>query len=61
MSFIASYNGTCAYQHCTTAIKPGDQVQYVADELMHMSCAMSEMFPKAVCPQCHLQHAGECF
>ena len=34
--FTAAYPGTCA--ECLDEIEPGDEVQYVDDELIHEDC-----------------------
>lgn len=66
MAFTAKYGGECAYGDY---IQPGDLVTYTADdEIAHHGCEQAEApanihpdkAPK-LCPECNLQHAGECF
>lgn len=63
--FVASYGGRCAAD-CGDPIRPGDHVEYVADELMHEDCADDGPTDRAVahvrpvCPACWTVHAGEC-
>lgn len=63
MSFSAKYAGSCAYGD---RIKPGDYCVYTDDdEIAHVGCAAEDkapdMTPAEVCPDCHLEHVGECF
>jgi hypothetical protein len=65
--FVASFGGRCAAE-CGDPIRPGEDVQYVADELMHAECAAdtegrvirAERAEPSVCPSCWTVHAGEC-
>jgi hypothetical protein len=61
--FVAAFGGACAAE-CGDRIKPGEDVQYVADELMHVECAGGEPPARrpetAACPSCWTVHAGEC-
>lgn len=67
-AFEARYGGRCAAD-CGDPIRPGDDVQYVADELVHAECAPqitdrepARLRPEpAACPSCHLVHAGDCW
>jgi hypothetical protein len=65
-TFPARFYGACAAD-CGDRIKPDDEVQYVADELMHAECAgqIAARPPARVqivkpCPTCWTVHAGEC-
>lgn len=64
MTFEARYAGRCAAAHCNygdSQIRPGDDVEYHDDELMHRSCAANarrDDFP--ACRKCFTYHAGEC-
>jgi hypothetical protein len=69
--FVASFGGPCAAE-CGDRIKPGEEVRYVADELMHVECADADLPPEVrnvdaslrrnspACPSCWTVHAGEC-
>lgn len=61
--FTARFGGACAAD-CGDRISPGDEVAYIADELMHAECAGAEPpAPRpepAPCPRCWTVHAGEC-
>jgi hypothetical protein len=58
--FEARYHGPCA--ECADRIEPGDDVVYVADELVHLRCSEQEKRPQPkVCQRCFLAHAGDCF
>lgn len=61
MTFEARYGGRCAAD-CGDPIRPGDDVQYIADELVHAECAPTAppRPERAPCPTCYLVHAGEC-
>lgn len=64
MSFEAKCGGRCAAE-CGTRIDPGDQVEYVDDELVHVGCVPepeSEPKPRPVCPNCFMEIAlnGAC-
>jgi len=62
-TFAARYGGPCAAE-CGSRIYPGDDVEYVDDELVHADCADDP--PAAArpapppCPACWTVHAGEC-
>lgn len=66
MSFQAQYPGHCWYGD---EIEPGDLCAYTdEDEIAHVECDqlngpanIHAPKPVATCPQCHIQHAGECF
>lgn len=66
-SFTAQYGGRCAAD-CGDLIKPGEEVRYVADELMHDECASeadgrivaAHRAEPDVCSSCRTVHAGEC-
>lgn len=65
--FAAQYGGACAAD-CGDPIKPGDEVRYLADELMHDECASdadgrivaAERAEPTVCRDRWTVHAGEC-
>ncbi|BBY78916.1 hypothetical protein H7I53_18110 [Mycolicibacterium pulveris] len=62
MSFAAKYPGVCAYGD---RIEPGELVEYVDDELVHVNCDVPSL-PNdrddltKVCRTCFTIHAGEC-
>lgn len=64
-TFAARYVGPCAAD-CGVWIKPGDDVTYVDDELMHADCADGDSSAQAAvrqpdpCPRCWTVHRGEC-
>lgn len=63
MSFAAKYKGRCAYDECSfNTIDPGDDVEYVDDELMHVGCAqrLRNNTKVPLCDDCGLYHRGEC-
>ena len=53
MSFSAKYHGLCPA--CSGPIVPGQKVEFVDDELQHVTCAR----PMTVCPVCHLTRPCE--
>lgn len=61
MGFVARYHGECAHGD---EIKPGELVNYNADdELVHTNCEAAAgpvWTSQNVCPDCQLEHAGEC-
>lgn len=65
--FTANFGGPCAAD-CGDRIRQGDEVRYLADELMHDECAAdtegrvirAERAEPTVCPRCWTAHAGEC-
>lgn len=63
MTFTAKYDGRCAHEDCTepgARIEPGDEVRYVGDELMHISCSWREPALPPLCGDCWTHHRGEC-
>lgn len=65
--FTAKFSGRCAAD-CGDPIRPGDDVQYLADELFHTECSGHHPAPPprprpepAPCGACHLVHAGDCW
>lgn len=63
-SFSAKFHGRCAGD-CGDPIRPGDEVRFVADELVHAECAPDAEAREVraeppVCPRCWTVHAGEC-
>lgn len=60
-TFPARYKGPCAAD-CGSLIEPGEDVRYLDDELVHADCDGKREMPwVAVCPKCHIAHAGECY
>lgn len=62
--FEARHHSGCAAD-CGDRIRPGDEVVYVADELVHAECAPTssaavERPEPAACPSCWTVHRGEC-
>lgn len=63
--FPARYDGVCA-AGCDSRIHPGDTVQFVDGQLVHVECAArllaAEPKPRPVCPDCHMEIAlnGAC-
>ncbi|TDO18157.1 hypothetical protein EV580_1340 [Mycobacterium sp. BK086] len=64
MSFEARYAGDCAADSCNYGdgrIRPGDDVEYVDEELMHRECAKSvRRGDPPLCRECFTHHRGEC-
>jgi hypothetical protein len=64
MSFQAKYAGYCNAEDCSygdTQIRPGDQVEYLDDQLMHVECAAHQRRGHGpLCPNCFQEHRGEC-
>ncbi len=62
--FNARYAGRCTLMTCErrSVIEPGDVVQYVVDELMHMVCArrVAREQTAPLCEKCWCYHAGLC-
>lgn len=57
--FRARYDGTCAAD-CPNRIHPGDMVQYVDGQLVHVGCIPDERpepEPRPVCPACFTETA----
>jgi hypothetical protein len=53
-AFTARYTGRCAAD-CRNPIEPGDHVQYVDDELVHVGCQpAAPPRPAVVCTTCWL-------
>jgi len=57
--FPARYDGVCAAD-CDSRIHPGDTVQFVDGQLVHLECtarllAQPEPEPRPVCPSCWLE------
>lgn len=64
MTFLARYGGRCAGD-CDRRIEPGDEVEYVDDELVHTGCIPApegERAPRPVWPECFTEIAlnGAC-
>lgn len=59
-TFPARYPGTC--QGCGDRIREGDPIGYSDDnEICCADCLNGTTAPVTpTCPDCHLQHAGEC-
>jgi hypothetical protein len=63
--FVAQFHGHCAGD-CGDPIRIGDEVRYLADELMHDECAgqiaarPAARPEPAPCPRCWTVHAGDC-
>lgn len=64
MSFTAKYSGRCNSGDCSYGdqqIRPGDDVDYFDDELMHAACARyAKRTDPPCCPYCWQYHRGEC-
>ncbi|AXN43444.1 hypothetical protein MM1218R_01496 [Mycobacterium marinum] len=62
MSFSARYDGRCASTDCDYGdhISPGDDVEYIDDELMHVACATRTRRYPPLCHSCLTHHRGEC-
>ncbi|RFZ41380.1 hypothetical protein DAVIS_02649 [Mycobacterium marinum] len=63
MSFSARYDGRCASTDCDYGdhISPGDDVEYIDDELMHVACATrARRGAGQLCHACFQYHRGEC-
>ena len=65
MSFEAKYYGECASEDCQyrdNRIRPGDEVEYQNDELVHTKCAATERLSTTapLCAACFTYHRGEC-
>jgi hypothetical protein len=59
-TFEAKYAGRCA---AGDPIRPGDEVAYVDEQLVHATCADHPPPARrepAVCPSCWTVHRGEC-
>ena len=63
MSFKAKFRGKCGNEDCEDGIQVGDEVTYEEDVLVHVRCIYLVSVPSGipVCPDCHLEHRGECF
>ncbi|MEX8058595.1 hypothetical protein [Microbacterium sp. 16-032] len=64
MTFTARYAGRCAAD-CGEQIAPGDEVEFVDDQLVHDGCTptpQAERAPRPVCPDCFTEIAlnGAC-
>lgn len=60
MSFPARYPGRCAAA-CGHPIEPGDDVQYVDDQLVHANCQPpAPERPAVVCTTCWLTTPCDC-
>jgi hypothetical protein len=65
MSFEAKYSGGCKSEDCQYGdrrINPGDQVEFVDDDLMHSACAARGRRDNRIprCESCGTNHRGEC-
>ena len=60
MSFEAKYGRICG--SCTERIRPGDEVKYVEDELVHVDCAVAAPIEckTETCTVCWLIKPCEC-
>lgn len=60
--FTARYNGKCP---CGNHIQRGDPIGWIDGEVCCGGCvdaaATTEPPTLVVCPDCHLQHVGECW
>lgn len=58
--FRAKYGGRCAAE-CGEAIEVGDEVKYVDDQVVHLSCEvafnLSDDQKSEICQQCWTAHA----
>lgn len=61
MSFEAKYGGRCGAD-CGESIKPGQQVRYSDDVLVHEDCdaAIAVERPAVICPDCFMQRPCFC-
>lgn len=66
--FPARYDGVCA-AGCDSRIHPGDSVQFIEDQLVHIECTARllaqpepEPEPRPTCPKCFTEIAlnGAC-
>jgi hypothetical protein len=60
--FPARYDGGCAAE-CGHRVHPGDMVQFVEGQLVHVGCIPDEEpEPRPVCPVCWLEQSvnGSC-
>jgi hypothetical protein len=62
-TFEARFDGKC--RSCWLDIYEGDEIGYNADgEIACVDCLAEEAKPEpalSVCPECFIDHAGECF
>lgn len=60
MSFIARWASKRPCPECGLQILPGEQVEYIEDEIQHVSCTPPE--PRPVCGVCFLEKSvsGAC-
>jgi hypothetical protein len=61
-TFKAKYGGRCAAE-CGEQIRPGNDVVYVDDQLVHVGCeerALTPRRPAVVCTECWLEKPCEC-
>jgi len=60
--FRAPYNRHCQAVHCVYGghIAEGDHACYIDGELMHAECAKASKQQSPRCPECGLNHKGEC-
>ena len=58
--FLAKWGGLCGA--CYDHIEPGDRVQYVNDDLVHVDCEPFEVPDEkaVVCTTCWIQKPCEC-
>ncbi|CQD03688.1 hypothetical protein BN000_00622 [Mycobacterium europaeum] len=61
-TFTAKYGGRCNSGDCDYGdhISPGDEVEYVDDDLMHTACASRARRYPPLCNACFEHHRGEC-
>lgn len=59
MSIPAQYDGKCAA--CDEPIEEGDPITNDDGYWVHALCVVSGSEPaRQACPDCHIEHAGEC-
>lgn len=63
--FEAKYKGHCTSESCRYGdgeIRPGDDVEFVDDELMHRECATAARRDAEIprCATCFTHHRGDC-
>lgn len=61
MAFTAAFDSDC--ENCDAPVEQGQEakmVDYDKGLVAHVTCPAPTR-PQAVCSECHLAHAGECF